>query len=85
MESNERVVLSVDGNCGCALLGGNIQEGDAEFVEILYPDPSCTWSGEAKKAERTACFQALHKLRQRLDRPDLPYAWSTRSPGAAGA
>ena len=30
----ERAILSVDGNCGYALLGEDLQVGEAEFVEV---------------------------------------------------
>ena len=32
----ERVELGVDGNCAFALLGEDLQSGEAEFVEIKY-------------------------------------------------
>ena len=57
----ERAEVGIDGNCGYALLGANIQEGECEFVEIRYssresPDVS----------ERRAWGEALSNLRKRL-------------------
>ena len=79
----QRAVLSIDGNCGCALLGPNLQEGEVEFVEIDYRgfEP---WSAEGCKAETKACFLALGALRKRLGIP-ITYAWYPRRPGSAGA
>lgn len=75
----ERAVLSVDGNCGCALLGETLQEGEAEFVEVQKrPDE------HLDDAEARACTQAYRKLCARLGR-QLSYAWYPRRPGSAGA
>lgn len=61
-----RAEVGVDGNCGYALLGPNIQEGEAEFVEMPniseHPDP-----------ERYAWGKALYMLRKRLGLPQLSY------------
>jgi hypothetical protein len=63
----ERAEVGVDGNCGYALLGPNIQEGEAEFVDIKkHDDPGIN-------AERHAWGHALHNLRKRLDLPNLSY------------
>jgi hypothetical protein len=63
----ERAELGVDGNCGFALLGANIQEGEAEFEEIrgteLNPDP--TSAGAAKQAIN----RAFARLKARVGRP----------------
>ena len=56
-----RAVLSLDGDCGCALLGVNLQEGEAEFVKVDYSTSMPDW-----RAERAAAFRALIKLRERL-------------------
>lgn len=75
----ERAILSVDGNAGCALLGENLQEGEAEFVEVQQR------SGEyLYEAEVRACCAAFRKLKQRLGIP-MTYAWYPRRPGSAGA
>lgn len=56
----ERAEVGIDGNCGYALLGPNIQEGESEFVEIKHnDDPNID-------AERQAWFEALCRLRMRL-------------------
>ena len=60
----KRALLSIDGSHACALLGENIQEGEAEFVEITYPDGK--GASDAYKHERAAAFRALYKLRERL-------------------
>jgi len=59
-----RAILSIDGSHACALLGKNLQEGEAEFVEIIYPDGKN--ASDAYKPERAAAFRALYKLRKRL-------------------
>ena len=75
----DRAVLSVDGNCGCALLGEDLQVGEAEFVEVeKRPDEHLS------EAEVRACFQALKNLRARLGK-EISYAWYPRRPGSAGA
>jgi hypothetical protein len=69
-----RAVLTIDGNCGCALLGENLQEGEAEFVEIeegRYPD-----------THLVACKKALHKLRERLGLSELSYYFGQGHPYA---
>lgn len=76
----ERAELSVDGNAGCALLGEDLQVGEAEFVVV---EPR---GGEPlHEAEIRACYQALKNLRSRLAKPLLSYAWYPRRPGSAGA
>ena len=59
-----RAVLSIDGSHACALLGENIQEGEVEFVEIVYPDGKN--ASDAYRHERVAAFAALNNLRKRL-------------------
>jgi hypothetical protein len=66
-----RAELGIDGNCGFALLGDNLQEGEAEFVEI----PENSSSGK-----QWAAKQALLKLRERLGRPELPYYFGPSHP-----
>lgn len=57
----ERAEVGVDGNCGYALLGPNLQDGECEFVEVLYsPDES------PYDSERRAWGEALSNLRNRL-------------------
>jgi len=38
LDITQRAELGIDGNCGYALIGVNIQEGEAEFVEIPQYD-----------------------------------------------
>lgn len=57
----ERAEVGVYGNCGYALLGPNLQDGECEFVEVLYsPDES------PYDSERRAWGEALSNLRNRL-------------------
>ncbi|MCF4166377.1 hypothetical protein L2U69_12040 [Zavarzinia compransoris] len=59
----KRVLLGIDGNCGFALLGANLQEGEVEFVEVPPAD------GSRSLAERQswAATQAYRRLQKRLD------------------
>ena len=75
----ERAILSVDGNCGCALLGENLQEGEAEFVEVAPRKDE-----QLHEAEIRACWATFKKLKSRIDRP-FSYAWYPPRPGSAGA
>lgn len=63
----KRAELGVDGNCGFALVGPNIQEGECEFEEIrateLNPDPNSTG------AKKQAIDRAYRRLKARLDYP----------------
>lgn len=64
-----RVELGIDGNCGFALYGDNLQAGEAEFVEI----PRTTWNtagcSDEHLSELWACKEALKRLRNRLGVP----------------
>jgi hypothetical protein len=68
----QRAQLGIDGNCGFALLGENLQEGEAEFVEIEEPRTSDN--------ERQAAGIAFRKLQVRLNRPDLSYYFGISHP-----
>lgn len=63
----ERVELGMDGNCGFALLGENIQEGECEFEEVrgteLHPDPT------SEGAKLQAINRAYTRLKARVGRP----------------
>ena len=64
------VSLSIDGNAGCALLGVNLQEGEAEFVTIDEDELKDGYKVAAKRA----MIRALNKLRRRCeDYGQLPY------------
>lgn len=67
-----RAQLGVDGNCGFALLGPDLQEGEAEFVEIQ--------PGREPDNALTACKAALGKLRERLKLPELNYYFGASHP-----
>lgn len=61
----ERAELGVDGNCGFALLGPNLQEGEAEFEEF---------SGDVRTSEgarqaKLAINRAFRRLKARIGRP----------------
>lgn len=60
----QRAILNIDGSHACALLGENIQDGEAEFVEIVYPNGKN--ASDAYRYERKAAFVALNNLRKRL-------------------
>lgn len=89
----ERAELGIDGNCGFALLGENIQDGEAEFVEIapvvVEPYYANTrheqFTGErhnqlSLSAKLRAAKQALVKLRERLGKPELSYFFGRSHP-----
>jgi len=67
----ERAALGVDGNCAFALLGPNIQEGEAEFVE-LPENPS-------SDQIRICCSQAWRTLKARLNQ-DFSYYFGPGHP-----
>lgn len=81
----QRVELGVDGNNGFALLGVNLQEGEAEFVEIPKVDPAQlprtrheAFTGENQQRLELAntlwaCREANSKLRSRLGCPELAH------------
>ncbi len=59
------VALFMDGNAGCALLGPDLQEGEAEFVTVGPYLKNDT----ASSPERRAMTQALNLLRGRCESP----------------
>ena len=63
----ERARLGMDGDAGFALVGDNLQDGEAEFETVrgteLNPDPN------SKGAKTQAISRAFRRLRIRLDRP----------------
>lgn len=63
-----RAKVGVDGNCGYALLGADLQEGEAEFVEIKREENESIY-----RAERRAWGAALKKLEERLGSGPLRY------------
>ena len=67
----ERAELGVDGNCGFALLGENIQEGEVEFEPIENFGPH--WHGEQCRQARLAINRAHRRLKARL--PDRVFSY----------
>lgn len=80
-ESNMRCAdLGIDGNAGFALLGDDLQSGEAEFVTVQRRADETQHEAEVR-----AAFEAFEKLKARLRIPDLSYAWWPRRPGSSGA
>lgn len=74
----ERAELGVDGNAGFALLGENLQEGEAEFVEIDLPvsaskDPKRYHNAEWCSAAKRATTKAYRALKARLPGREFSY------------
>jgi hypothetical protein len=74
----ERAELGVDGNAGFALLGGDLQIGEAEFVEIALPieaskDPHRYHDSEWCAAAKRATNLAFQKLKARLNGKAISY------------
>lgn len=67
----ERAELGIDGNCGFALLGEDLQIGEAEFVEIKCDAPCGT--SERCRAELRAATAAYRALKARL--PDRQFSY----------
>lgn len=63
------VTLSMDGNAGCALLGPNLQEGEAEFVVIDETEHNDGYEAAAKRA----IVRAFNRLKARCGGQSLPY------------
>lgn len=78
----QRAELGIDGNAGFALLGPDLQEGEAEFVEIPKFDETDDSGYNARRlgAKLSACKQALEKLRERLGIPQLAYYFGESHP-----
>jgi hypothetical protein len=76
--SIERAELGVDGNAGFALLGDDLQVGEAEFVTIDLPpeaskDPNRYSKSEWVKAAKIASTKAYRALKARL--PDRQFSY----------
>lgn len=63
----ERVELGVDGNAGFALLGGDLQMGEAEFETIATTEP--LWSSEGIRQTKLAINRAFTRLKGRIGKP----------------
>lgn len=81
----ERAELGIDGNAGFALLGEDLQVGEAEFVTIDLPLEACKdpnryhkteWVSAAKRAA-TAAYRAL---KARLPDREFTYYLGTSHP-----
>jgi len=84
---NARAELGIEGNFGFALIGENLQEGEAEFVEIdplnrarLPNTRHEQFTGEERLraelgAELRACHEAHKRLRKRLGCPELTHRY----------
>ena len=75
MSEIERAELGVDGNCGFALLGENLQTGECEFVEIALPPEASKdknryhhteWCNAAKTASNLAYIGLKLRLKDRV-------------------
>ncbi len=71
----QHIELGIDGNCGFALSGDDIQSGEAEFVEITYES-----SADRLTAELVAMKTALKQLKCRLGEPNLRWYHGLSSP-----
>jgi Protein of unknown function (DUF1653) len=60
------ILVGVDGNCGFAVYGANLQEGEAEFVQVR------DGFGSLQERQRRACGYALQILRDRLGIASVP-------------
>lgn len=74
----ERAEIGIDGNAGFALLGDDLQSGEAEFVEIALPpeaskDPNRYHKSEWVRAAKIAATAAYHKLKARLADREFSY------------
>lgn len=74
----KRAELGIDGNCGFALLGDDLQSGEAEFVEIALPvevsaDPNRYHKTEWVIAAKIAATAAYKKLKSRLPGDEFSY------------
>ena len=70
-DSRHGVTLSIDGDEVCAVLGANLQEGEAEFAKI-----DTVWTGgNYDRAVRYAILRAFRKLQARCTERSrqLPY------------
>jgi hypothetical protein len=66
-EKLERAELGVDGNCGSALVGSDLQIGEAEFEEIKTDEP--LWSAEGVRQSKLAINRAFTRLKARMGKP----------------
>lgn len=72
-----RAELGVDGNAGFALLGEDLQSGEAEF-ETIKTD-AAKYSSEWEQAAKRAINLAFQRLKARIDEP-ISYYLGTSHP-----
>lgn len=82
----ERAEIGIDGNCGFALLGADLQVGEAEFVEIALPaeaskHPNRYQNSEWVRAAKCAATTAYRRLKARLPDREFSYYLGTSHPG----
>jgi glutathione S-transferase len=85
----DRAELGVDGNAGFALLGEDLQSGEAEFVVIDLPpeaskDPNRYHKSEWAAAAKLAINKAYRALKQRLADREFSYYLGTSHPDYLG-
>lgn len=81
----ERAELGVDGNAGFALLGEDLQSGEAEFSEINLPvaaskDPNRYHNSEWVREAKKAIWRAHQALKTRLAPREFSYYLGTSHP-----
>lgn len=77
-EEMERAELGVDGNRGFALLGDDLQVGEAEFVEIKTT--AAVGTSEWHHAAVSAATEAYRALKARLNDREFSYYLGTSHP-----
>ena len=85
----ERAELGIDGNAGFALLGDNLQSGEAEFVTIDLPpeaskDPNRYHKSEWVSAAKRAINLAYRALKARLSDRQFSYYLGQSHPDYLG-
>lgn len=71
----ERAELGVDGNAGFALLGNDLQMGEAEFETIDTTEP--LWTSEGIRQTKRAINRAYQRLKARVKKPISYYLGSS--------
>lgn len=56
----KRAVLGIDGNCGFALLGEDLQAGDSEFEIIKTAEPN--WTSEYRRQAKLVTLAVLRVI-----------------------
>lgn len=89
-EKYGRAELGIDGNCGFAILGPDLQDGESEFVEIEVVVPDISTRHERYTREHRqqmelveklyACKEAFNRLKKRLNLPEMSYYFGKSHP-----